>query len=206
MQVCFSPGPFFWLTRERPTEPFWHPNAVRRRFWSILKTSNHNTLQCTQNHINYHQRSHITAQLIIRKVKTHLLGNSCSSGKSLSTGCSSNWCKEAFYQSDIENGLQIFSIKIRERERKQYLILTTFKSCADLFVKMYALIMPTEEKDSLAGSITTMHPANQTCASTKLVDFQIPQHTACHQFIWTLTFLFLWNNEWTTQWHTHSVW
>lgn len=31
------------------------------------------------------------------KGQTHLLGSGCSSGKSFSTGCSSNWWRDAFW-------------------------------------------------------------------------------------------------------------
>lgn len=96
VSVCYSPGPF-WLTRESPTEPFWHPNAVSRRFCSMLKTFNHNTLQWNKIHAYYHHHQNLNC----RKINTHLLGSSCSSGKSLSTGCSSNWCRDAFYYQTL---------------------------------------------------------------------------------------------------------
>lgn len=94
------PGPH-WLTRDSPTQPFWQPNAERRRPPAKLNMSIHKTLQ-NRGKASYFTTSGTNSSRVTCQQKqqivsnTNLLGSCCSSGNSFSTGCSSNWWSEAF--------------------------------------------------------------------------------------------------------------
>lgn len=61
--------------------------------WEIMNLINRETHNA---HPSSNPISPAATSREMRAEGTHLLGSCCSSGKSLSTGCSSNWCKEAF--------------------------------------------------------------------------------------------------------------